>query len=137
MALVYSLIVSLLIASMAAYFFPLNATEGESAFEAGELLSYWVVGLISALAAQLARDKLPQTLSMSLATPDTEEGSVKWFNVNKGYGFIVRDNGGEIFVHYRGIKGRGHRMLSEGQRVRFQVAETEKGLQADHVEPLS
>nr|WP_283777755.1 cold shock domain-containing protein [Sansalvadorimonas sp. 2012CJ34-2] len=62
-----------------------------------------------------------------------ECGTVKWFNVSKGFGFITRDHGGDIFVHYRAIRGEGHRTLSEGQRVEFQVANKEKGLQAEDV----
>lgn len=64
---------------------------------------------------------------------DRETGTVKWFNVSKGFGFITRDSGDDIFVHYRAIRGEGHRILSEGQRVDFIVAEKEKGLQAEDV----
>lgn len=62
-----------------------------------------------------------------------EEGTVKWFNVKKGFGFIVRDNGEEIFVHFRAIRGRGRRVLRQGQLVRFDVVDADKGLQADNV----
>ncbi len=66
-----------------------------------------------------------------------EEGIVKWFNVNKGYGFIIRDCGGEVFVHFRSIRGTGHRTLREGQRVKFASVEGEKGLQAEDVSILN
>lgn len=62
-----------------------------------------------------------------------EEGEVKWFNTNKGYGFITRDNGDDVFVHFRAIRGRGPRMLAEGQIVRYHVIKNERGLQADDV----
>lgn len=62
-----------------------------------------------------------------------ETGSVKWFNVTKGFGFITRVVGDDIFVHYRAIRGEGHRTLSEGQRVEFIVVEKDKGLQAEDV----
>ncbi|KEF32948.1 MAG: cold shock domain-containing protein [Gammaproteobacteria bacterium] len=66
-----------------------------------------------------------------------EEGTVKWFNVKKGFGFIVRDSGDEVFVHFRAIRGRGRRVLRQGQLVRFDVVEADKGLQADNVSILS
>jgi len=72
------------------------------------------------------------------STPEgDEEGTVKWFNVKKGFGFIVRENGDEIFVHFRAIRGQGRRVLRQGQLVRFDVVEADKGLQADNVSILS
>ena len=72
------------------------------------------------------------------ADGDREHGEVKWFNVSKGFGFIRRDNGEEIFVHFRSLRGpnRDRRQLKEGQRVSFVVADSEKGPQAEEVEPL-
>lgn len=67
------------------------------------------------------------------ADQNRESGSVKWFNANKGFGFITRDNGDDIFVHFRSIRGEGHRVLHDGQRVEFVVSEGEKGLQAEDV----
>lgn len=64
---------------------------------------------------------------------DRETGSVKWFNVSKGFGFITRENGDDVFVHFRNIRGRGHRSLNEGQKVKFHVRESDKGLQAEDV----
>ncbi|WP_111495801.1 cold-shock protein [Marinobacter bohaiensis] len=65
-----------------------------------------------------------------------EEGTVKWFNVKKGFGFIIRESGDEVFVHFRAIRGRGRRVLRQGQLVRFDVVEADKGLQADNVSIL-
>lgn len=65
-----------------------------------------------------------------------ETGRVKWFDSRKGFGFIVRDNGEELFVHFRAIQGRGQRSLKDGQRVRFRVGQGAKGPQAEDVEPL-
>ena len=65
-----------------------------------------------------------------------EEGEVKWFNVSKGFGFITKDDGEEIFVHFRSIIGEGRRGLKDGQRVSFVEANTDKGPQAEDVEPL-
>jgi len=59
-----------------------------------------------------------------------ERGTVKWFNAAKGFGFITRENGEDVFVHFRSIQGKGHRSLGEGQAVIFSVAEGDKGLQA-------
>ena len=68
-----------------------------------------------------------------IATDQRESGSVKWFNVAKGFGFITRDSGDDVFVHYRALRGEGHKTLNEGQRVEFVVVEKEKGLQAEDV----
>ncbi len=64
-----------------------------------------------------------------------ERGQVKWFNATKGFGFITRSAGDDVFVHYRSIRGEGHRTLREGQQVEFVVVHGEKGLQAEDVHP--
>ncbi|MDD3613726.1 MAG: cold-shock protein [Caldicoprobacterales bacterium] len=63
-----------------------------------------------------------------------ERGKVKWFNATKGFGFIEREDGSDIFVHYSAINTDGFRTLSEGQEVSFDVVEGDKGLQASNVE---
>jgi cold shock protein len=63
-----------------------------------------------------------------------EQGSVKWFNAAKGYGFIRRESGEDVFVHYSAIQGEGYRSLEEGERVSFEVQKGPKGLQATNVE---
>jgi len=63
----------------------------------------------------------------------TEQGTVKWFNNEKGYGFISRENGPDVFVHYTVILTEGYRTLNEGDRVSFEVVEGQKGLQARNV----
>lgn len=62
-----------------------------------------------------------------------ETGNVKWFNDAKGYGFIQRADGGDVFVHYRAIRGEGHRSLAEGQQVEYTRVNGEKGFQAEDV----
>ena len=62
-----------------------------------------------------------------------ETGTVKWFNADKGYGFIARDNGGDIFVHYSAIQGGGYRSLNEGDKVEFEVGEGQRGPAAQNV----
>jgi CspA family cold shock protein len=68
--------------------------------------------------------------------PVSERGAVKWFDAQKGFGFIERPDGTDIFVHYSDIVGSGFRTLSEGQKVEFQIAQSKKGPQATKVVKL-
>ncbi len=63
-------------------------------------------------------------------------GTVKFFNSEKGYGFISREQGEDVFVHYSNIEGRGYRSLEEGQKVEFDVAPGRKGEEAQNVRPI-
>lgn len=98
-----------------------------------------VVAVALSLVAQLnvqprAREQQPFAQpSSSAPQEDRETGTVKWFNTSKGFGFISRDSGEDIFVHFRAIRGEGHRVLIEGQRVEFSVMQRDKGLQAEDV----
>lgn len=67
---------------------------------------------------------------------DKETGTVKWFNNQKGYGFITRDAGGDIFVHYSAVVGDGFKSLDEGMRVEFTVEQGQKGPAAANVSKL-
>lgn len=87
------------------------------------------------LASFLVSPWLP--VVMEKMTPQRETGSVKWFNANKGYGFITRENGDDVFVHFRSIRGKGRRSLQEGQRVEFVLAQGDKGAQAEDVRELN
>jgi CspA family cold shock protein len=60
-------------------------------------------------------------------------GTVKWFNNGKGYGFLARENGADVFVHFSAIQGDGYRSLEEGQKVEFSIEKGPKGLQAKDV----
>lgn len=62
-------------------------------------------------------------------------GTVKWFNAEKGYGFISQEGGADVFVHHTAIQMNGYRTLEEGQQVEFEVQEGQKGLQAANVRP--
>ncbi|MGD2027634.1 MAG: cold-shock protein [Anaerolineales bacterium] len=64
------------------------------------------------------------------------EGTVKWFNGSKGYGFIEREEGEDVFVHFSAIQADGYRNLEEGQRVEFTVVQGQKGPQAENVVPV-
>lgn len=65
--------------------------------------------------------------------PDRIEGTVKWFNASKGYGFISQEGAEDVFVHFSSIRGSGYRTLEEGQRVEFEVGMGDKGPQAQDV----
>ena len=67
---------------------------------------------------------------------DRVQGTVKWFNSTKGYGFIAREGGEDVFVHYSAIQMNGYRTLNEGQRVEFTLEHGPKGLQASDVVAL-
>ena len=64
------------------------------------------------------------------------EGTVKWFNASKGYGFIEYEDGPDVFVHYSAIQDSGYRTLEDGQNVEFEIVDGPKGLQATNVKPL-
>jgi CspA family cold shock protein len=64
------------------------------------------------------------------------EGTVKWFNDTKGFGFITADDGKDVFVHHTAIVGEGHKTLKEGERVQFDVQNSDKGLKAVNVKAL-
>lgn len=92
--------------------------------------------LTAAVALHLAcnlRLQPRQNTTNSEHSGNRETGTVKWFNTSKGFGFISRDSGDDIFVHFRAIRGEGHRVLVEGQRVEFAVMQRDKGLQAEDV----
>ena len=67
---------------------------------------------------------------------DSIEGTVKWFNDSKGFGFIERENGEDVFVHFTGINGEGRKTLREGQKVTMDVTDGQKGPQAENVTPM-
>jgi CspA family cold shock protein len=82
-------------------------------------------------------------LALNIFTLDGESsmserfvGTVKWFNATKGYGFIGRDGGEDVFVHFSAITMEGYRKLVEGQKVEFEIEQGPKGLQAANVTPV-
>ncbi|MBB4817251.1 CspA family cold shock protein [Pseudomonas alcaligenes] len=97
-----------------------------------------LLSLLTAIAAVLLHlainlRKVTQAAPLPQDMSNRETGTVKWFNTSKGFGFISRDSGDDIFVHFRAIRGEGHRVLIEGQRVEFSVMQRDKGLQAEDV----
>ena len=98
------------------------------------VLSLFVLLLLSAYWSTAIKPTQKPTDHRSGELLERESGKVKWFNANKGFGFITRENGEDVFVHFRSIRGKGHRVLRDGQRVDFFVSDGEKGLQAEDVE---
>ena len=88
-----------------------------------------IYGLILLHAAERAMNYERGNTAMS----ERHSGTVKWFNDAKGYGFIEREQGDDVFVHYRSIRGEGFRTLRQGARVEFDISETDKGFQAEDV----
>lgn len=127
---------------------PISDIAGQPATLASLLLAFVGV-LLHITAAQVRTERRPHARSQNAAgtskgiaaqsprsaAPGSgrETGTVKWFNTSKGFGFISRDSGDDVFVHFRAIRGEGHRVLVEGQRVEFTVAMRDKGLQAEDV----
>ena len=75
-------------------------------------------------------------LAIQVTYMSTTTGTVKWFNETKGFGFIEREDGPDVFVHFSSIKGEGFKTLSDGQKVEFTVTDGQKGPQAENVVPL-
>lgn len=132
--LIISLIVSVIasVISIQAH----TATSLEASFSllmTPDYTKLWAVSFASILIASILSAKTGSSTSSSSTAAisgDQERGTVKWFNAAKGFGFITRENGEDVFVHFRSIQGKGHRSLGEGQAVIFSVAEGDKGLQA-------
>lgn len=98
-------------------------------------LIFFAIAFASALAVptRRRRNRSSGTVVESDTDDGRERGMVKWFNVKKGFGFITWDDGEDVFVHFRSIRGQGHRSLTEGQRVKFMVVRGQKGPQAEDV----
>jgi CspA family cold shock protein len=132
--LIISLVVSVIASVASIQTHATNVSVGDS-FALLITASYakqWAITFASIFIASLIAVKT--TTSTTGSSPaiksGQERGTVKWFNAAKGFGFITRENGEDIFVHFRSIQGKGHRSLGEGQAVIFSVTDGEKGLQA-------
>lgn len=136
MTLLYRLILSAIIAAISTYVLQGITEPGTvdlQSFDTVVFVALFVACAISAIISP-SMDSIP-AISASFGG-NREKGQVKWFNVSKGYGFITRESGEDVFVHFRSIEGRGRRALFEGQAVEFTVSDGEKGPQADNVRPL-
>lgn len=147
--LIRNVLVSLLVALLAPVLLPILLASSGFTFDASAAIKAYLMVFVLIFLG-LSINALFQTkankINYDAAYADNEEqdndesreeGVVKWFNINKGYGFIIRDSGGEVFVHFRSIRGSGHRTLREGQRVKFASVDGEKGLQAEDVSILT
>lgn len=128
--LVSALLVIAVVAQTLTLLVPVENVAGQPAVVVGLFLAVLAVALHLAVSFYKTRPSAA-TQPHDLGTRDT--GTVKWFNTSKGFGFISRDSGDDIFVHFRAIRGEGHRVLVEGQRVEFSVMNRDKGLQAEDV----
>jgi CspA family cold shock protein len=137
MSTFYRLILSAVIAAAAIASLQLfNNTPGaEFSFNPAEFLIIFIACVIVALISPAIKATASLPIKLS-GGGNREQGQVKWFNVSKGYGFVTRSSGEDIFVHFRSIRGEGRKVLREGQKVEFCVTDGDKGPQADDVELL-
>ncbi|RMQ39983.1 Cold-shock protein [Pseudomonas cichorii] len=128
--LVSALLVIAVIVQILTLLVPLQTIAGQPAIMVSMIAAMAAVALH--LGVSFYRSS-PSPVSQSHDLGNRDTGTVKWFNTSKGFGFISRDSGDDIFVHFRAIRGEGHRVLVEGQRVEFSVMNRDKGLQAEDV----
>jgi cold shock protein len=124
-----NIVISLIVASVATLI--IDKTDSLVGLTA-QSLAYLMIA-VSIIATMIATIRISPAGEGEVSRDGRESGTVKWFNGTKGYGFITRDSGDDVFVHYRSIRGKGHRSLVEGQAVFFHVSDGDKGLQADDV----
>ncbi|MDE1167141.1 MAG: cold-shock protein [Pseudomonas sp.] len=129
--LVSALLVLAVILQVLALLAPLPVVAGQPTILLS--LACAVIAVLLHLAVSFYRSSPTSAPSASYDMSNRDTGTVKWFNTSKGFGFISRDSGDDIFVHFRAIRGEGHRVLVEGQRVEFSVMNRDKGLQAEDV----
>jgi CspA family cold shock protein len=125
-----ALLVLAVVLQIITLFVPLEMLAGQPAILVSLLCA--VVAVALHLGACLYHPR-PAAPAVAYDMTNRDTGTVKWFNTSKGFGFISRDSGDDIFVHFRAIRGEGHRVLVEGQRVEFSVMNRDKGLQAEDV----
>ncbi len=99
----------------------------------GLVIASILFNLIKGIATKITRTPAGRK---NIKTAKQTQGTVKWFNNKKGFGFIERENGEDVFVHHRSIIGSGRKYLREGQKVTMDIVQGAKGLQAENVNPL-
>lgn len=103
---------------------------------AGGLLLLAIIFTLIRNLARRSASKLKKTKTTVTSNSNQMQGTVKWFNYKKGFGFIEQENGEDVFVHHRSIIGTGRKSLREGQKVLMDIVDGDKGLQAENVSPL-
>ena len=121
-ALITSFIISSLFAGL---IFSIEDVTFGSSLMYQALVTFWSIGFLSIIGFIYGR-KIKRNFR-------GETGTIKWFDPSKGYGFLIRDKGGDLFVHLRAVQNQDRRKLKENTRVRFSVEETEKGPQAENI----
>lgn len=103
---------------------------------AGGILALAIIfSLIKSVARRSSKGSSKRSTTAASSAGQTQ-GTVKWFNYKKGFGFIEQENGEDVFVHHRSIIGKGRKSLREGQKVLMDIVDGDKGLQAENVNPL-
>ncbi|MBT4522264.1 MAG: cold-shock protein [Halieaceae bacterium] len=135
MRVIGKLVISLVVAALASTLS--GWIEADSPFDLIRFATFWLATATTALLVSRPA-KAPAKRGANVAPNiEREKGKVKWFNVTKGFGFITRSNGEEIFVHFRSIRGEGRRSLRDGQDVSYVVTSSDKGPQAEEVEAIN
>ena len=142
MTIFFRFILSAILAAIATVAFQTTVTsESAAAFDPTLFIIVFICCAIVALISPKINivPSTPSNKTAKTSKPSAEgreQGQVKWFNVSKGYGFVTRANGEDIFVHFRSIRGSGRKVLRDGQAVEFTVTEGDKGPQAEDVEAI-
>jgi CspA family cold shock protein len=135
MSTFYRLILSVIVAGIAIIIqHYINNNTAEFSFNPIDFLFIFIPCAIVALISPAI---IASGALFKASSGNREQGQVKWFNVSKGYGFVTRPSGEDIFVHFRSIRGDGRRVLREGQKIEYSVTDGEKGPQAEDVETLA
>jgi len=95
-----------------------------------------LMALVGSVTASISVSKPQATVSKKRKSGKRTQGSIKWFNGTKGFGFITGDDGTEVFVHFRSVEGLGKRSIKPGQRVSYVTRTGDRGPQAEEVQPL-
>ncbi len=103
-------------------------------FPYAQLLALLLLALFATWSANI--EVAAPMLPVSAKTGSEQQGSIKWFNGTKGFGFVTGDDGTEVFVHFRNVEGLGKRSIKPGQRVSYSVVASDKGPQAENVKAL-